>query len=340
MGVNLCECYPYNLSMKKIRVLLLGAIAVAGIIAGCGGSGTSATATSMKKYEAIMNRVFTTANTSVSMGTFPQPTRSTSGSRISSDLIKQKIASMIKRPNLVTRDSEPPPDDGGGTGGNGGHTGGDWGVGTVYFDDWSRLWVRIDEMQEDNSNALISSFARFKATFWEDQALTKPAGSSESSQNSENGKEIFKYKNVITAGPEKGFLNESTWSLDSGSGDTEMTFAYTDGKGQYEFSGSGRYSGSTGEYSYSNRSKHPDGTVITSSGTYKDGKGSYTMEDSRGYRIQYNFNEDWSGSFRLEGPDSILPAVGTWNSEGKGQVQFSDGTVEDIEFFHTTGFIF
>lgn len=330
--------YSYNHRMRKIHSLLLGAVAVAGLLAGCGGSGGgTSTASSLKKYEAIMNRVFQTANTSNAMGTFPQPSRS-GRSGLSADLIKQKISNLIHRKGLKTRDGEIPPDGGGGSvGGDGG--GEEWRVGTVYFDDWAQLWVRIDQLEAGEGNG-IRSYYGFKSSFWEDQALTKPAGSVESSQTTENGKDVYRYKHVITAGPEKGFMNESVWSVDQATGDTAMTYTYTDGKGQYEFTGTGSYSVSTQEYSFSNRSKHADGTTLTSSGKFKDGKSTYSMEDNRGYKIQYEFNADWSGSFRLEGPESILPAVGNWNSEGKGQVRFADGTVEDIEFFQNTGFLF
>lgn len=237
----------------------------------------------------------------------------------------------------MTRDSEPPPDGGGGTGGNGD---GGWGVGTVYFDDWSRLWVRIDEMETDNVNAMVSSYLKFKSSFWEDQALTKPAGSAESTQTVEGGKTIFRYKHVLTAGPMKGMLNESTWSVDEATGSSEMTYKYIDPVEKYEFEGTGLFNGETGDYSFTNSMKNPDGTTVNSTGNWKNGKGSFTMQDSRGYRIAYHINEDYSGSFKLEGPESVLPAIGSWNAEGKGQVRFADGTVEDIEFFWQSGFVF
>lgn len=158
-----------------------------------------------------------------------------------------------------------------------------------------------------------------------------------------------------TNGPETTYLAESKFTNGAYSPRDYRMFTLTNtesGRVVQEASDMGREETSPGEYRtyrYSTRFEMPragepttfvsqfrnDDIDYNSSGTYfADGTLEMVWVNTAGYQITWTSRPDGTGSFRIENAsDSLCPATGSYDAEGKGVITFADGSTENFDLY-------
>lgn len=205
---------------------------------------------------------------------------------------------------------------GGGSNGEGGWEG-DPGF---WYDEWLELWVEAEEG---------SSGWTFR--LYEDEQKTLPAGQivSEFPEDQASYPQTSRHSYQILRGPYQGAQGQYEFVQDSEKAgrysyeDVRPDGGRTDGRSTY----------GDGSSAWESRSVEADGYWCTSSGHWRDGSDSTSdSRDSAGYRAQFTHRPDGSGEARLEGPEARLPATMTWTADGRGRVEWADGTVEEFRW--------
>lgn len=308
--------------MNKAICLCLSTIVAAVVLVGCGGSSAPvSSASSFQKYEDLLNRLMKTSSSVAS--TNSQPSRSVSATTPKS--VGQKYFESLRSKIGVTRD---------GDGGNG------WGggsmVGEIYFDDTHGVWCRIDSLdtQVNEQNEIIAM--DYLITHWLDQALTQPAGQLTYKTRKEGTKSISDYRLTYTAGKSKGYVFYNVYSIDSATGDVSSVNEFNDPSAGFGFKGTSSFVAQTGAWGYEYVIQFADGTTQEYSASFTEGEQRYRTKDSAGYVIEMVQKADGSGSIKITGNDSRLPANGVWDTTLKGVLTFADGTTTNFDLLEGT----
>lgn len=195
-----------------------------------------------------------------------------------------------------------------------------------YFDDWLGLWVKqqpgLIDQPELGSGEL----------YFQDEGLTVSAGHrltwvSEPGIYPITGKEDL----VYTAGNFAGERDLYEWSVNEDSSGTSK------GEGNYPGTGSFTFHGGWDEGGISHFSER----FTAVDGTWQDYElrenadlsFRLTIQSSLGVKFTLNFKEDQSGTGRIEGSATGLPATLAWDIDGNGTLTWSDGSTSAINIY-------
>lgn len=185
----------------------------------------------------------------------------------------------------------------------------------IYFDEYLGLWVEWSWSDNEYSTLLF-----------EDEAKTQPAGSFHTTYTETSFTSTFE----ITAGQFKGAHGRyvSTYT-DEGGFASETTYDNTwPGYGHDEGTATWSETGSQ----WHHRGDLEDGSWYESDGAFTVAGGGHSSgSDSRGYRYDFTYNPDGSGSGRVEGPENGLPCTITWRADGFTRIVWADGSVEEFD---------
>jgi hypothetical protein len=195
-----------------------------------------------------------------------------------------------------------------------------------YFDEWLGLWVKQQPGLIDNPELGGGEL------YFEDEALTVAAGHrltwiSDPGIYPIVGKEELLY----TAGNFAGERDLYEWSVNedsSGSSKGEGTYV---GVGSFKFQGSWNEMGIS---QFTERFTFIDGTWQDFTIKENDDL-SYrlTITSSLGVKFILDFKDDQSGTGRIEGPATGLPATLVWDIDGNGTLTWSDGSTTTINIY-------
>ncbi|AIE87030.1 hypothetical protein OP10G_3662 [Fimbriimonas ginsengisoli Gsoil 348] len=197
----------------------------------------------------------------------------------------------------------------------GGTGGGGWN--DFYFDDYLGLWVQTE-----------STDTSFTQHLYADEAKTEPAGLFQT--NFPSGWNVFPYQFsssfAITRGNFTGargmYVTTVTSDVKGSSSYENVWPGYGSDKGTSSWNGSSS--------AWSSEANDTTGAWWKGGGQYfDDGHGSSSYEDSLGFKASFVYNADGSGSARMEGPVTGLPATITWTASGHTRIVYADGTVEE-----------
>jgi hypothetical protein len=193
-----------------------------------------------------------------------------------------------------------------------------------YYDEWLGLWA-------------VSTWdtTSFTTSYFLDEALTLPAGSSISSWTNTETESTGTSQVDITAGPSTGYKlrSEYTFSNSTFSGSYSSLvdhpiFGHSEDSGVWNADGSGSYD--------SLWSKGAD--FFEHHGVWNaDGSWSNSSSGSDGYGMTLNGRADGSGTGSLTGPDPLLPAIIAWNTLGQGLITWADGSTTEFSWFGIAG---
>jgi len=173
------------------------------------------------------------------------------------------------------------------------------------------------------------------ADYFEDEACTKPAGTSRYEQVDAGDGGSFKSTGSfnITAGPKAGAKGTSFTELVLA---PEFVYSFEfigEIPGDMTYSTSGKWDGNGGGYKL--YSKDADGKVMRYECSYNnDGTSKVVFTDENDLEFTLNYNADQSGSGTITGKDTtLLPATIVWDANGTGTITFKDGSKETFENF-------
>ncbi|MFM7323121.1 MAG: hypothetical protein ACKO5K_16600, partial [Armatimonadota bacterium] len=191
---------------------------------------------------------------------------------------------------------------------------------TFYFDEFLRLWVRVQEAP-----------GKSRYDFFLDEAASEGAGFAET-----------RWPEDWSTFPQ---VWQSSYRFDAG----ELAGAAGEWETHCEADGSGRSTGNNvwmdgstnrsssewfanGDSTWSSRSDAPGDWWTESSGTFRhDGSGGLRHRDSDGYGATYVYLPDGSGKARFEGPTTDFPITIHWNGRGEAWITYADGRREPFE---------
>ena len=183
---------------------------------------------------------------------------------------------------------------------------------SLYFDEELQLWV-ADDLVTPNTTY-----------FFEDQAMTLPAGSD---VTVEDPTHLFGLKRhfEVTKGPRAGEVFDSLYFLhEGGGGQEDITGKTKDGK----FESHATWP-EGGLVSYSERWDMNDGAWFTfTNAPIIEGGHLVEFKSSAGVNATWTFNGDLSGTATITGPSAGLPATMAWDDTGNGQITWADGSIE------------
>lgn len=187
-----------------------------------------------------------------------------------------------------------------------------------YFDYYLGLWVATQTPGDYNHLLLF-----------EDEVKTKPAGHITSNfPEGDTYPQSSSSNYEFTAGYLAGSHGFSEYTIGAnGSGESRYENVYSDG---WSDSGTSRWS-ANGDFTWNYRSTGPDSFWSEGAGTFHaNGSGSTKDSSSDGYKSDYRYNTDGTGSGTISGPDPGLPAKIRWDAEGNTWITYADGSKDYI----------
>lgn len=191
---------------------------------------------------------------------------------------------------------------------------------TFYFDEFLRLWVRIEE-----------NLGRSRYDFFEDEAQTTQAGFAETrwpeewSVYPQTWISMYRFDAGALAGTSGAW---ETTSAEDGSGSSRSQGIWSDGAAHKSES---RWQ-ANGDSTWWSRNEGPGAWWSESTATFgHNGSGEMRHGDSDGYTVIYSYNPDGSGSARFAGPTADFPVVIAWDGLGGAWITYPDGRREPIE---------
>jgi hypothetical protein len=195
-----------------------------------------------------------------------------------------------------------------------------------YFDEWLGLWVKqqpgLNDQPELGSGEL----------YFVDEALTQSAGHSltwvsEAGVYPVTGKREL----TLTAGNFAGERDLYEYSVNEDSSGSSKGEGNYPGVGSFKFQGSWNEGGIS---QFSERFTFVDGTWQDYSiKENQDLSFRLAIESSVGVKFTLDFKEDQSGTGRIEGPATGLPATLVWDIDGNGTITWSDGSTSAINIY-------
>ena len=202
------------------------------------------------------------------------------------------------------------------------------GAGTIYFDDLSQLWVRVDVYITDTDEFGSVTLKQWDYALFQDQALTQPAGRNYYTIYVANGKNVIEDGSDYLAGTLTGDHSYEKLISDPTTPDTDYYFEIHDHVSDYLTKSHTIWTDSTGVQTNTSDIFYNSGTHLTYSGTWnRNGNVSMMYSDNSGSTSTVNWYPDGSGGFTLTNPaDPVLPATGTWTDAGTGTATFANGS--------------
>jgi len=280
--------------MKNSKPLIsLGRVICLGLLAaGCGGGGTlGISSAQLSKYKAALNKA---------IGGKPSGHGNAAQKKV-------RVARLAKnRPSPQTS----------------------LGVGSVYFDELSQLWVRVDVYVAETDEFGSVIIKQWDYALFRDQMLTQPAGRNYYLTYIASGKNVVEDGTDYLAGTLMGDHSYEKFISDPVSPDTDEYFEVKDHTSDYFLKSHTIWTDSTGIQTNTSDILYNSGIHTMFSGTWnRNGNVSVTYSDNTGYSSTVNWVPDGSGGFTLANPtDPVLPATGTWSPTGSGTATFANGT--------------
>lgn len=195
-----------------------------------------------------------------------------------------------------------------------------------YFDEWIGLWVKpqpgLIDQPELGSGEL----------YFEDEALTVAAGH-QLHWVSEPGVYpiVSKDELIYTAGNFAGERDIYEWTFNEDESGTSKGEGTYPGVGSYTFQGGWDPRGIS---HFTERFTFEDGTWQDYElKENEDLSFRMTIQSSLGVKFTLNFKEDQSGTGRIEGNVTGLPATLVWDIDGNGTLTWSDGSTLAINIY-------
>ncbi|MEI7984707.1 MAG: hypothetical protein WCI55_03690 [Armatimonadota bacterium] len=257
-------------------------------VVGCGGHGSGANSAQLAKYKALLNKAFA-----------GKPAGHT---RIPTDETKMLARRPIGRtPN---------------------------GVGSVYFDDSNQVWVRVDAMVTETGEFGQIYIVQWDYALFQEQALIHSAGRDYHKEYIESGKNVVEVGSNYLFGSAIGNYFYAKSISDPVTLDTDVLWESKNPSTPMLFKSHTIWTEAVGLQTNASEQIYDNGYHVWTTGSWStNGNIGYSYTDNSNYAISFNWVPDGSGGFTLAGPptEPLLPATGSWASNGTGTVNFADG---------------
>lgn len=195
--------------------------------------------------------------------------------------------------------------------------------GLPYFNEEIQLWT-VDFMEGDPGGDHT-----WGSRFYEDEALTRPAGS-DATHSVWNAYPLTDDQVVeITAGPFAGLHFEEHMVFEETGAGRQWGSGHYPNEFDYEYSMTWP---AEGYASFTEKFTYPDGIWIQyENAANEQGANDYTVTTSAGVTMALKFGPSYEGTGTITGPSPALPATLEWDMDGNGTIRWSDGTESTFE---------
>jgi hypothetical protein len=304
-----------KLTTKSLGSLVLATAAMG--LFGCGGSGGGdaiSPATAKSKVAQVLKEVFA-GRERVPSGSGPTPSAAPA---------LKGTQKKLSRPLVAKRDE------------------GDLQVGQVsqFADD---IWGRIEAVSYDTFQG-YRSITELKYNYFRDEALTQLFGYQNTAFRVEDDGTSYNFFETELKQPEGPpyYKKEQTWGR-LGTYYKNEYVEVTDlsgngGPDRVRIEGGYEWLGGDSSTFYV---KFPvrDGILQATGKSFANGGLEVAWTTASGYRVEIQYDRDWSATFTITGDNPLLPASGQFDIEGKGSITFKDGTQADFDYYQNDFFV-
>ena len=212
-------------------------------------------------------------------------------------------------------------------------------VGDTY--EYGDLIARYDEVTLSSNADFLYPIAT-KVSYFLDTAFKNSAGylmwsSTDWSDQGASSQAIsdFAYEERITAGAMKGFYAKSTSQFDPSTNSGFYNYQGTDTDGS-QYQGSSKFNADSATFDFEYKTSTGYGFKYIGKA---DANGfSYSASSTDGYQVDWTWNADGSGNFRIVNPaNPLTPATGVYDSNGNGVITFADGSKRKFNLWSDGG---